>query len=80
MTAHTTKQSADFGAVDNWWGTPKPVLTKVHVDIHDTSSQSTDIAAWEQGQYDIVGYGGYNSLPKADILRIPKDNTEEPGT
>ena len=77
MTAHTPKQSVDFAPVANWWGSPKPVLQHIHMDIHDTSSQSTDIAAWEQGQYDVVGYGGYSSLPKADILRIQKDNTEK---
>ena len=77
MTAHTAKQSVDFAPVANWWGSPKPTLTKIHMDIHDTSSQSTDIAAWEQGQYDLVGYGGYSNLPKADILRIQKDNTEK---
>jgi oligopeptide transport system substrate-binding protein len=77
MTAHTAKQSADFAPVANWWGSPKPVLTKIHMDIHDPSSQSTDIAAWEQGQYDLVGYGGNSQLPKADILRIQKDPTEK---
>ncbi|MFY9616300.1 MAG: peptide ABC transporter substrate-binding protein [Candidatus Dormiibacterota bacterium] len=77
MTAHTAKQSADFAPVANWWGSPKPVLTKVHMDIHDPSSQSTDIAAWEQGQYDLVGYGGNSQLPKADILRIQKDPNEK---
>jgi extracellular solute-binding protein (family 5)/binding-protein-dependent transport system inner membrane component len=31
MVARTPKQSLDFEAVENWWGTPKPTLKKVHV-------------------------------------------------
>jgi len=69
-TAYTPKQSADFESVANWWGTPKPTLKKIHVDIKDPSTESTSIAAWEQNSYDIVGYGGYSSLPTTDILRI----------
>ena len=77
MTQHTAKQSADFVAVDNTWVTPKPTLKNIHVDILDPSAQSTAIASWEQGKYDIVGYGGWSSLPKADILRIQKDPAEK---
>ncbi len=33
MTAYTPKQSIDFASVDNWWGSPKPTLKKVHIDI-----------------------------------------------
>jgi oligopeptide transport system substrate-binding protein len=69
MTARVPKQSVDFAAVDNWWGSPKPTVTKVHLDVSVTDP-STAITKYEQGGYDAVGYGGYSSLPVADILRI----------
>ena len=77
MSQHTAKQSADFVAVPNWWGSPKPTLKAVHVDILDTSSQSTAIASFEQGKYDLVGYGGWSAQPKADILRIQQTANEK---
>ena len=72
MTEYIPHQDMKFVAVPNWWGTPKPALTNVNVDIKasDTATQSTAIAAWEQGKYDLLGYGGSSSLPIADILRI----------
>jgi oligopeptide transport system substrate-binding protein len=68
MTARVPKQSVDFAAVSNWWGSPKPTLTKVHVDVLNDASSA--ITKWEQGGYDIYGYGGYSNAPVADILRI----------
>jgi oligopeptide transport system substrate-binding protein len=78
MTAYTSKQSVDFAAVDNWWGANKPTLKKVHLDIRDPgpASESSAIQQFEQGKYDLVGYGGYSALPKEDILRIQKDSNE----
>ena len=69
MTARVPKQSVDFASVDNWWGSPKPTVTKVHLDV-SVNDASTAITKYEQGGYDAVGYGGYSSLPVADILRI----------
>ena len=77
MTAYTPKQSIEFAAVDNWWGTPKPTLKKVHIDI--LSDAHSAIVAWEQGSYDLYGYGGYSNAPVDDILRIqgiPNEKTE----
>jgi ABC-type oligopeptide transport system substrate-binding subunit len=68
MTGYTPKQSVDFASVDNWWGSPKPTLKKVHIDI--LSDAHSAIVAWEQGSYDIYGYGGYSNAPVDDILRI----------
>ena len=76
MSAYTPKQSIQYKAVSNWWGTPKPTLTELDLDIKDPSAQSTTISAWEQGSYDIVGYGGNSSLPVADVLRV-KSNSQE---
>jgi oligopeptide transport system substrate-binding protein len=76
MTEYIPKQSIKFVRVSNWWGTPKPTLTEVDLDIKDASTMPTAIAAWEQGTYDIDGYGGNSTQPVADILRI-KGNSRE---
>jgi len=78
MTEYVPHQDMKFVAVPNWWGTPKPVLTNINIDIKpaDPATQSTTIAAWEQGKYDLLGYGGSSSLPIADILRIHKSGSE----
>ncbi|HZQ49707.1 MAG TPA: peptide ABC transporter substrate-binding protein [Candidatus Dormibacteraeota bacterium] len=68
ITAYTPKQSIEFQSVDNWWGSPKPTLKKVHIDI--LSDAHSAIVAWEQGSYDLYGYGGYSNAPVDDILRI----------
>jgi oligopeptide transport system substrate-binding protein len=75
ITARVPKQSIDFAAVDGWWGSPKPVIKTVHLDILD--SASTAIAAYEQGKYDVYGFGGYSSAPVDDILRIQKTANEK---
>lgn len=75
MTARAPNQSVDFAAVTNWWGTPKPTLTKVHLDIVQNASAA--IAAYEQGTYDLFGYGGYSNAPVDDILRIQATSNEK---
>jgi ABC-type oligopeptide transport system substrate-binding subunit len=79
MTAYTPKQSIEFASVDNWWGSPKPTVKKVKIDIRDAgpASQTAAIQQWEQGKYDIVGYGGWSSLPTSEVLRIQKDDKEK---
>lgn len=74
MTGRVPKQSVDFQAVSNWWGSPKPTLKAVHVDVLNDASSA--IQKWEQGGYDIYGYGGYSNAPVADILRI-QGNAQE---
>ena len=68
MTAYTAKTSVDFQSVDNWWGSPKPTLKKVHIDILGNAESA--IQAYEQGSYDIYGYGGYSNAPVDAVLRI----------
>ena len=75
MTARVPKQSVDFAAVDNYWGSQKPVIKTIHLDILD--SASTAIAAYEQGKYDIYGFGGYSNAPVDDVLRIQKTDKEK---
>ena len=76
MVDYTPKQVVDFAAVDNWWGSPKPTLKKVHIDISVTDA-ATAITKYEQGGYDIYGYGGYSNAPVADILRIKNGGGSE---
>lgn len=68
MTSYVPKQSVEFTAVDNWWGSPKPTVKKVHIDILGNAASA--IQAYEQGSYDIYGYGGYSNAPVDQILRI----------
>ena len=68
MASHVADQSVDFVAVDGWWGSPKPTVKNVHMDI--VSDASAAIARYEQGAYDIYGYGGFSNAPVADIVRI----------
>jgi oligopeptide transport system substrate-binding protein len=75
MVSYVPKQSVEFDAVPNWWGSPKPTLKKIKIDISVTNA-STAITKYEQGGYDIVGYGGYSNLPVADILRIKNTSNE----
>lgn len=67
MTARTAYQSLDFAALPNWWGTPKPTLTGVHLDV--VADPQTAVGKYEQGSYDIFGYGAY-SATVADLVRI----------
>jgi oligopeptide transport system substrate-binding protein len=68
MTSRVPKATLDFAAVPNWWGSPTPQVTKIHIDI--IPDASTAIAKYEQGGYDLYGFGGYSGAPVADVLRI----------
>lgn len=61
LATFNAKQNMVFKAVSNWWGTPKPTLTEIDIDIHDPSAIASDVTAWEQGSYDLIGYGGNSS-------------------
>src|SRR5258708_32582729 len=75
MSARVPNQSIDFIAVDNWWGSPKPTVKHVHLDI--LNDPSSAIARYEQGAYDIYGYGGFSHAPVPDVLRIPGTPTQK---
>ncbi|MDQ6878975.1 MAG: peptide ABC transporter substrate-binding protein [Candidatus Dormibacteraeota bacterium] len=75
MISRTPKQSEEFAAVSNWWGSPKPTVTKVHIDI--LQSAASAITAYEQGSYDLYGYGGWSQAAGvADIKRIQATSSE----
>src|SRR6266851_3408774 len=75
MTSRVPKATVDFASVPNWWGSPKPTVTKVHLDI--INDASTAITKYEQGGYDIYGYGGYSNAPVADVIRIQNTANEK---
>jgi oligopeptide transport system substrate-binding protein len=68
MIARSPGQSADFAATPAWWGAPKPAVARVHVGILADARDRE--AAYEEGEYDINGYGGFSNLDLQDILRI----------
>jgi ABC-type oligopeptide transport system substrate-binding subunit len=75
MSAFTPKQSMTFKAVSSWWGSPKPTLTEVDVAIHDPSAIAGDVNAWEQGSYDLIGYGGNSSNLTYPLIQGIKGNS-----
>ena len=75
MSAYTAKQSLTFKRVNNWWGSPKPTLTEVDIAIHDPSAIAGDVTAWEQGSYDLIGYGGNSSNLTYPLIQGIKGNS-----
>src|SRR5256885_881897 len=74
MVSYTPKQSITFDAVPNWWGSPQPTVQHVKMDFIGDMAQG--VSKFEQGGYDLVGYGGMGSdISPDDILRIQKDPT-----
>jgi len=74
LSAYTAKQSMVFKAVSNWWGSPKPTLTEVDIAIHDPAAISGDVTAWEQGNFDLIGYGGNSSNLTYPLIQGIKGN------
>jgi oligopeptide transport system substrate-binding protein len=72
LTARVPGQSLEFSAVPNYWGSPKPTVKKIKIDV--VKDMSSAIVKYDQGGYDSVGIGGMNSdLPPDDVLRIKND-------
>jgi oligopeptide transport system substrate-binding protein len=72
MVSYTPKQSIQFDAVKNWWGSPQPTVQHVKIDFIGDMAQG--VAKYEQGGYDLIGYGGMGSdTPIADVIRIKSD-------
>ena len=70
MTARTPGQSLDFAPVTDWWGGSTGALTAVHVEIlADSTSQ---IAKFESGGYDVIGYL-FDNVPPNVALSYSKD-------
>ena len=63
----------------NWWGSPKPTLKTINIDIKDPSTAPTTVDAFFQKGYDIIGYGGDSAIiPLANILAIQANSREKP--
>jgi oligopeptide transport system substrate-binding protein len=79
LTAYTPKQMMTFTQVPNWWGSPKPTVKTINIDIKDPSTTPTTVDAFFQKNYDIIGYGGDSgNLPVANILAIQANSREKP--
>jgi len=79
LTAYTPSQSMVFSAVPNWWGSPKPTVKTINIDIKDPSTAPTTVDAFFQKGYDIIGYGGDSALiPLANVLAIQANSREKP--
>ncbi len=76
LSASTPKQSLTFKSVSNWWGSPKPTLTEVDIAIHDPSAIAGDVTAWEQGHFDLIGYGGNSSNLTYPLIQGIKGNSQ----
>ncbi|HSS59878.1 MAG TPA: peptide ABC transporter substrate-binding protein [Candidatus Limnocylindrales bacterium] len=74
MSAHVADQSLDFSAIPAWWGTPKPTLNNVHVDV--VIGASSALARYEKGSFDLFGYAAYGPAA-ADVARIQSDASEQ---
>jgi ABC-type oligopeptide transport system substrate-binding subunit len=70
MVGRSPGRSADFAAMPSWWGSPKPAVGHVHVGILPDARDRE--AAYEAGEYDINGFGGFSNLDLQDILRIKR--------
>jgi oligopeptide transport system substrate-binding protein len=75
MSAYTPKQSYTFKKVNNWWGSPKPTLSEIDIAIHDPSAIAGDVTAWEQGSFDLIGYGGNSSNLTYPLIQGIKGNS-----
>ncbi len=74
MSAHTMNQSLDFVAIPEWWGRPKPTLSKVHVEV--VTDPEAALTRYEAGTFDMYGYGSY-SPPATDVVKIQAKPTEK---
>src|SRR5579872_834803 len=75
LSSFTAKQSMVFKAVSNWWGSPKPTLTEVDISIHDPAAIAGDVNAWEQGSFDLIGYGGNSGNLTYALIQGIKSNS-----
>jgi oligopeptide transport system substrate-binding protein len=79
LTSYIPSQSMVFSEVPNWWGSPKPTLKTIDIDIKDPSTAPTTVDAFFQKGYDIIGYGGDSALiPLANVLAIQANSREKP--
>jgi oligopeptide transport system substrate-binding protein len=74
LSARTPGQSLEFKAVSNFWGSPKPTVKTIKIDI--VKDLSSAITKYKQGGYDSVGFGGMNSDMNPDDLNVLKADSQ----
>jgi oligopeptide transport system substrate-binding protein len=74
MSAHAANESVDFVALSNWWGRPRPTLSKVHIDV--VADAQAAIGKYSQGGFDLYGYAG-DSPAVADVVRMQSDASQK---
>ena len=74
LAARTPNQSLDFAAIADWWGRPKPTLSRVHLDV--VSDPQAALAKYESGAADLFGYAAF-SPAAADVVRIQAGASEK---
>jgi ABC-type oligopeptide transport system substrate-binding subunit len=74
MSAHTANQSFDFVSIPDWWGRPKPTLSKVHIDV--MPDPGVALTKYESGVFDLFGYAAY-SPPATDVVKIQAKASEK---
>jgi ABC-type oligopeptide transport system substrate-binding subunit len=68
LAARAPGRSLDFAAVTGWRGSPSPTVRALHVDVvPDAGEREAD---YEEGAYDLNGFGGSSTLRPGDLRRI----------
>ncbi|HKW73357.1 MAG TPA: peptide ABC transporter substrate-binding protein [Candidatus Dormibacteraeota bacterium] len=74
LSARAAGKSLDFVALPDWWGRPRPTLTRVHLDV--VSDPQTALTIYERGGFDLFGYAEYSPAPN-DVVRIQATPAEK---
>jgi oligopeptide transport system substrate-binding protein len=68
LSSRAPGRSLEFQAVPGWWGSPRPTVRKLHLDVVPDAAARQ--AGYERGEYDLNGFGGASLLSRADVNRI----------
>jgi oligopeptide transport system substrate-binding protein len=74
MSAHTANQSLDFTSIANWWGRPKPTLTKIHLEV--VADPAAALSKYRQESFDLFGYGAYGPAA-SDVAHIEGTSSDK---
>jgi oligopeptide transport system substrate-binding protein len=70
MVTRKPNQLYEFEPVAGWWGGSTGTLTKVRIEV--IPDQTSQIAKYESGDLDLVGYA-FNSITPEDAIRFKSD-------
>lgn len=74
MSGHLADQSLEFTATPDWWGTPKPTVKTVHLEV--VTDPTAALIGYEHGDFDLYGYVAYGPAA-ADVAHILRSATEK---